>query len=572
MARQSHYPTLELLESRTLLATCHVTRLGDFGAGADIGGGHFSGDLRYCINKVNAVPRQDTINIEVTGTINLTTPLPDLASDIIMHGPGADLLTVRRASQTRFRILTVGYLATVQISGLTITNGSLYEPNLTIARGAGIMNEGVLLLRSTVVTENSASSEYGSAYGGGIYNAGILTIIDSSITGNRASPYSTGRGAGVYNSAKLTIVNSLISENVADSLLNAAAGGGIYNGSSATIIDSSLQDNRAHGEWAWGAGISNAGVLTVEGSTIAGNCACSPWSDDGPGGIDNYGGTVVVRNTTIHGNQGGWYGGGMYNAGQNGSVSITHSTISGNQGGPGIWSRSRLDMRNTILANNGIDLDGALASSGYNLIEDPRRGSGYDRDTDVLGVDALLGPLADNGGPTLTMALLPGSPAIDAGHPNPADPPMWDQRGPGFPRVVNGRVDIGAYELQATGMGWGGWHGRETMPQRRWGGWHGRETMPQRGETMPQRSPVYGASVAAELGPALTPGVGTGQSRPAPFTGLLAVRLVPGEEPAINGGPITANAERPVNGPENVTLPWADIFRPVGAEDIDRAL
>jgi hypothetical protein len=63
----------------------------------------------------------------------------------------------------------------------------------------------------------------------------------------------------------------------------------------------------------------------------------------------------------------------------------------------------------------------------------------------------MLGPLADNGGPTLTHALLPGSPALDAGDPNPVDPPEWDQRGPGSPRIVHGRIDIGAFEVQATG-------------------------------------------------------------------------------------------------------------------------
>jgi hypothetical protein len=92
-----------------------------------------------------------------------------------------------------------------------------------------------------------------------------------------------------------------------------------------------------------------------------------------------------------------------------------------------------------------------LTASGYNLISNSTGGSGY-APTDILDVDPLLGPLADNGGPTLTHALLPGSPAIDAGDPNPADPPEWDQRGPGFPRIANGRIDIGAFEVQATGM------------------------------------------------------------------------------------------------------------------------
>jgi hypothetical protein len=111
-------------------------------------------------------------------------------------------------------------------------------------------------------------------------------------------------------------------------------------------------------------------------------------------------------------------------------------------------------MRHTIIAQNyaahGTDFSGQLASSGYNVYGSSSHGSGFSS-TDILDVDPLLGPLQDNGGPTLTHALLPGSPAIDTGDPNPDDPPEFDQRGPGFLRIVNGRIDIGAFEMQATG-------------------------------------------------------------------------------------------------------------------------
>src|SRR5262249_18212577 len=108
-------------------------------------------------------------------------------------------------------------------------------------------------------------------------------------------------------------------------------------------------------------------------------------------------------------------------------------------------------IHNTIVAGNqaltGPDLYGALGSSGYNLFGNSTGGSGYDP-TDLLDVDPLLGPLQDNGGPTLTMALLPGSPAIDSG--DNTDAPEWDQRGPGYSRIVNGTIDRGAFEVQAT--------------------------------------------------------------------------------------------------------------------------
>jgi hypothetical protein len=86
-----------------------------------------------------------------------------------------------------------------------------------------------------------------------------------------------------------------------------------------------------------------------------------------------------------------------------------------------------------------------LTSRGHNLIGNTQGGCGF-VSSDLLNVNPLLGPLQNNGGPTQTMALLPGSPAINAG--DPTDAPAYDQRGPGFPRLVNGHIDIGAFEVQ----------------------------------------------------------------------------------------------------------------------------
>jgi hypothetical protein len=94
------------------------------------------------------------------------------------------------------------------------------------------------------------------------------------------------------------------------------------------------------------------------------------------------------------------------------------------------------------------DINGTITSSGYNLISKSAGGSGY-VPSDLLDIDPMLGPLANNGGTTLTIALLPGSPAVDSGINQSA--PQWDQRGHGFPRIVNGTIDRGAYEVQTTG-------------------------------------------------------------------------------------------------------------------------
>jgi hypothetical protein len=263
-----------------------------------------------------------------------------------------------------------------------------------------------------------------------------------------------------------TLMNNLSLAN--STMYSVAYGGGVHNESGIlTVRRSSLVNNRAEAEadtlaFASGGGISNrGGALTVEDGTISGNEASgSALEDVGSGtgsAIFSYHSagevTVFLSNSTVTGNISSSTGPPGYVAAivAHGSWSITHCTIFGNLGGKGIHideAHDSVTMRNSIVD----DMYGTLASSGYNLVKDPEQDNGFDRHTDQLGVDPLLGPLQDNGGPTQTMALLPGSPAIDAGDPNPTDPPMWDQRGPGFPRIVNGRIDIGAYEVQATGV------------------------------------------------------------------------------------------------------------------------
>src|SRR5207249_3567210 len=113
-----------------------------------------------------------------------------------------------------------------------------------------------------------------------------------------------------------------------------------------------------------------------------------------------------------------------------------------------------LDIGDTIL-NSGatggtlFNDGGTVTSHGYNLSSDDAGGN-LNGPGDQINTDPLLGPLQDNGGPTFTYALLPGSPAIDAGDPNFIPPTFFDQRGPGFNRVVNGRIDKGSFEVQSS--------------------------------------------------------------------------------------------------------------------------
>jgi hypothetical protein len=254
------------------------------------------------------------------------------------------------------------------------------------------------------------------------------------------------------------------------------SGGGLYvSGGSLEADLSRLSGNRATGgdhggapsdsPGAIGQGLGGGiavtgGALEVMSSAVLANQAADGgdgYSGTAPaagGGLYNAGAVVDVLDSTVAGNQApSGSGAGLYNAAL-GTLTVTWATVSQNAGQGLVVAptATATSLRNTILAGNGTagDLNGLIASAGHNLIGDGRGGSGY-ADSDLVGtaeapIDPLLGPLQDNGGPTPTMALLPGSPALNAGDPSGA--PAWDQRGPGYPRVVDGRIDIGAFEVQ----------------------------------------------------------------------------------------------------------------------------
>jgi hypothetical protein len=316
------------------------------------GGDSGPGTLREAIT-VTAVDG-DTIKFDPSlSTITLTSGQITLDKNLSIEGPGANLLTVRRnSSASPFRIFEVSSGKTVSLSGLTIAGGSS-------GGGGGILNSGVLTISSSAVSGNSANLSAG--VGGGIYNAAsaTLTISDGAVSGN----FSTGHGGGIENNGTLTISNSTVSGNSATS----------HSG-----------------------GILNLGTLTISSSTLSGNSAVN--------------------------------GGGMTQAGV-------------------------LDLNGSIVANNtasfGPDIVGPVMSGDHNLIEDTSKILIFDRlpgSNNITGVDPLLGPLAFNGGPTQTHALLAGSPAIDTGAC--AGIPGADQRGVSRPQGP--ACDIGAFEKTPT--------------------------------------------------------------------------------------------------------------------------
>jgi predicted outer membrane repeat protein len=281
--------------------------------------------------------------------------------------------------------------------------------------------EGVAAeLRGLTVTEGAVS---GFEYGGGIHNLGMLTLTNSAVSGNTAY-----RGGGIHSNRTLTLTNSTVSGNTASRV-----GGGIDSGGTLTLTNSTVSGNTA--SQPSGGGIYSLGTLTLTNSTVSGNSGT---------GIDTHF-MAMLTNSTVSGD--GASGAAIHNEGSpKGPVSavltITNSTVSGIISNDPVWGTS-------TVANSVLDgeCNGApVTSDGYN-IESPGNTCGFDPDgTDQVNMSAEqlnLGELADNGGPTMTHALLSGSVAIDV---IPADMCEVDEDQRGEPR--DSMCDVGAFEVQ----------------------------------------------------------------------------------------------------------------------------
>jgi hypothetical protein len=357
------------------------------------------------------------------------------------------------SSQTACR--TIGHAISRAASGdFIMVAASTYNENPTISISLEVIGSGAATAiidgggTGTVVTISSASAHVtlsgltirnGSALnGGGISNGGILTLVSSNVSGNTAgcsTNYCYAFGGGIYN-----------------------------NGGTVTINNSTISGNRAWGPqnraaFSFGGGISNDGTLTINNSTLSGN-----WARFAGGGISNDG-TLRINNSTLNGNHaGGVFGGGQGGgiAADRGTLTINNSTLSGNstsfrgQGG-GIFIYSSAvapTLQNSIVANSpgGSNCYGTMNSNGYNLSSDNT--CKFSGPGDLNNTDPKLGTLGYYGGPTQTIPLLSGSPAIDAGNPSGCTDGQGnllktDQRGMPRPdREDRSGCDMGAYESQ----------------------------------------------------------------------------------------------------------------------------
>ena len=387
---------------------------------------------------------------------------------------------------------------------LDIRNSSLLN-NTTGSKGdgAGICNTGILHIEDVRFTGNTTGA-FGK--GGAIANTGTLSVNASIIENNQTGEDEGGAGGGIFNSNSLECLNSSIVFNIA------GEGGGILNTGEATVQHCAVENNAANRPGGTeslyggnGGGINNQGALDVRSSSISKNISgSSKFAGSGGGISNNRQAFLSIMNCLIHQNDTGTgyvagHGGGIENQGEAiilnstitmngtglkalsgvsgkgagirnaGELLMSHSTVAFNRigedgfketaKGAGIMSdEGTLTLSHCIVAHNTLsqgdtafDCFGVIDSNGYNLIMEDQGCTVEGIEVgNMVGADPLLDTLKNNGGPTLTHALLAGSPAINAGDPLINNPPEFDQRGEA--RITGSRIDLGAYEADVKGF------------------------------------------------------------------------------------------------------------------------
>jgi len=383
---------------------------------------------------------QDCLGTTAANTITLTST-QTIIKNLTIDGAGH---TVVISGGDTVRLFRVNRGVTFTVNMLTLTNG-----HTSGSRGGAIFSSGTLIVTNSTLRNNNAYS------GGGISNfGGTATVTGSTLSGNSAS----NDGGGISNAGTLTVTNSTLSGNSAPS----GFGGGIFNQSTLTLTNSTLSGNSAPGSDS-GGGIFNQGTLTVTGSTLSGNSAAGY----GGGGIYNDARVMTVTNSTLSGNSApNGFGGGIFT--DTGTVTVTNNTLSGNSAsnGGGIYtSGGTLTVTNSTLSGNsapgigggfggGIRNDGTVNAANTLIVNNTPgdvSGTSIAGTNNITGSFTFAGGLQNNGGPTQTLALPPGSPALGAGDlATCTNPPVSgkDQRGFSRPDASTTACDIGAFESQ----------------------------------------------------------------------------------------------------------------------------
>ena len=258
------------------------------------------GTLRQAVNDNNALGGGNTITFSnvVVGTITLAAGELPISTDVIIIGPSSQLLTLSGNNSNRvFNINSTN--AHVDVSGLTLANATYTGGGGGF--GGAVYNEGILNISACTLSNNS------SQYGAAVANGGFLTISNTLVCSNRTI---SGSGGGLYNNGRATIVNSTFYGN------KAYQGGALDNGDTMLVTNCTLFANEAAG----GGGIYNGGTLAVRNATIVSNNATALFDNNGGGiytsGTADIGSTIIADNLTAT-NTGPDVYGGVASAGYN---------------------------------------------------------------------------------------------------------------------------------------------------------------------------------------------------------------------------------------------------------------
>jgi uncharacterized repeat protein (TIGR01451 family) len=426
-------PVLVLLFSLALMAVLNVTPVETARAAGPVctvdADGGAGVDYTTIISAVNDVGCK---TIHVAAGV-YTENVPTILRPLMLQGAGAESAIVDGSGAGR--AFDIGAGGVVTITGFTIRNGRA-------PAGGGVMNiGGTVLISASVVFNNVATDTAG--YGGGIHSQGmgsVLEIENSVIVSNTTA---VGHGGGIYNGfGRVSIRRTRILSNSAG-----YHGGGIYTTGDNPIH---IQDSILRGNWVTGTGNTGGGLYNQSEATLTNVAIVGNRSFQGrAGGIYN-GDPMTLTNVTLSGNAAGNWGGAILNAGSDAALTLINCTIASNTvpagiGAGGIHNINFADVavKNTLVAHNSnincYSVDAQLTSLGRNL--EFGHTCAFTATGDLTDTNPLIGLLQDNGGDTLTHALLAGSPAIDAG--DDAGCPPADQRGV---RRIGLHRDIGAYE------------------------------------------------------------------------------------------------------------------------------
>ena len=439
-------------------------------------------DLRGATNLANVLSGPHIISFDPTvfataQTITLTAGQLELSNVTLtgaetIIGPAAGL-TINAGGLNR--VFQIDVAVEASLSGLTITGGGG-----TADRGGGILN---LATANLTMTNCTITGNSGSTNGGGIANYGVVILNNCTISGNTAGQNGGGFfTVGSDSSSRATLTNCTISGNASR---GAQGGGGVYlRGLSLNVTGSTISNNTAtqSGGGVWMHGTSYS-VISLSDCTVSGNSA-----GGAGGGVENDMGLASLTNCTLAANNAGGGGGGVMNNNSQSTANLTNCTLTGNtgNGGGGLYNRGTLTMTScTVTANSGgnkggggmfnltspatlnntivalntngstpgapNDIGGGISVSGtFNLIGIGGSGGLTNGVSgNLVGVaDPGLAKLDFYGGPTQTMALLPGSTAIGKG--TKVGGITTDQRG----LPLDSPPDIGAFQVQSGPLAW----------------------------------------------------------------------------------------------------------------------